>query len=344
MSGIELIPAGAAVILFVAAFVPAWRLTGWLVGYLRRAAVMDMPGDRSSHVIPTPRGGGLAVIAVGLPAWWLAGWLYGPPVGAPGAVWWWAPPLGALGLAAISWIDDRRGLGPGPRFAVQIVAVAVGLALFPADVPILSDGLPGWLDRLLAGLGWLWFVNLYNFMDGIDGLAGSETMHVALGAGLLATVALGLPWLGLAGVGLAAAAAGFLMLNWSPAKLFMGDVGSIPLGYLLGFMLAALAAGGHLAAALILPAYYLTDATWTLLRRAARGEKIWQAHRQHFYQRAARGVGAHAPVARAVVLANLALLGLAAFSVSQPWPALAGAALVVAALLVRLRRMAGDAA
>lgn len=322
--------------LFIVAYVLSWAATAWLVGYLRRAAIIDQPNDRSSHTIPTPRGGGLAVIAVSLPAWIGLGLFYPLPPG------WYAAPAGAAVLAGISWMDDRRGLPPLPRLLVQMAVVALGLAgIGGDDVFVISPLLPWWLDRVITFLGWLWFVNLYNFMDGIDGLAGAETMHIAGGVALLAFAVVAVPWVGLAGVALAAAAAGFLMLNWHPAKLFMGDVGSVPVGHLLAYLLVGLAASGQLAAALILPAYYLADATITLGRRALRGEKVWQAHRQHFYQQAVRGVGSHAAVVRTIALANLGLLVLAWLSVSWPWPCVAAAALVVGILLAQLRRMAG---
>jgi UDP-N-acetylmuramyl pentapeptide phosphotransferase/UDP-N-acetylglucosamine-1-phosphate transferase len=323
------------VIVLTIAFTASWAATAWLVGYLRRAAILDLPSDRSSHTIPTPRGGGLAVIAVALPLWVGLGILFGAPTV------WLVAPAGAAVLAAVSWMDDRRGLAPLPRLLVQAAAVLAGLAtLGGSEVYVLSDGLPWWLDRLVAGLGWLWFVNLYNFMDGIDGLAGVETIHVALGAAIIGFTVSGLPWLGYVGVVLAGAAAGFLMLNWHPAKLFMGDVGSVPVGYLLGYMLVTLAAEGYLAAALILPAYYLADATITLVRRAVRGAKVWEAHREHFYQRAARTVGSHSAVVTTVVAVNFALLGLALLSVRKPWLGLAAATAVVAGLLWRLAAMA----
>jgi UDP-N-acetylmuramyl pentapeptide phosphotransferase/UDP-N-acetylglucosamine-1-phosphate transferase len=138
---------------------------------------------------------------------------------------------------------------------------------------------------------------------------------------------------------LAAAAIGFLAWNWHPARIFLGDSGSVPLGYLLGWLLLRLAGEGLWAPALILPAYYWADATLTLLKRAARGEKIWQAHRQHFYQQAVQGGASHAQVAMMIVTANLCLIIAALWSRDHPGQALAAAFFVTAALLLRLYRL-----
>lgn len=156
------------------------------------------------------------------------------------------------------------------------------------------------------------------------------------GLALLAVFAADAPpiWLGAT---LAAAAVGFLVWNWPPSRIFLGDVGSVPIGFLLGFLLLALAARGYGAAALILPAYYLADATLTILRRLLRGEKIWRPHSQHFYQQAVRGGLSHAQVSLAVLAANLVLIALAVLSLTAPLPALIGAAVVVAGLLAWMR-------
>jgi UDP-N-acetylmuramyl pentapeptide phosphotransferase/UDP-N-acetylglucosamine-1-phosphate transferase len=133
-----------------------------------------------------------------------------------------------------------------------------------------------------------------------------------------------------------AAALGFLVWNWHPAKIFLGDSGSVPLGYLLGWLLLSAASHGHWAAALILPAYYLTDASITLVRRALRGERLWEAHRQHFYQKAVQGGAGHARVASLILLANAILVLLAWLSETHRLPALLGAAAAVALLLTLL--------
>jgi len=308
--------------------------TALLCRTLRRRAILDHPNKRSSHSVATPRGAGLAVIGA-----LLAGWLALASIYSGGGVW---LILGAgTALAAFSWLDDLRGLGIGPRLAVQAGAVAAGLFSLSPDSLIFQGTLPLVVDRLLTGLVWLWFVNLYNFMDGIDGITAVETTAIAggmvvLGAAIGTTPILG----GFALIALAAAVA-FLPWNWHPARIFLGDVGSVPLGFLMGWLLLALAASGQWAAALILPAYYLGDATLTLIRRAIRGKAVWRAHREHAYQRSVQGGRSHDRTVVIIGVGNLGLVGLAIASVlwpGAPGPALGAAAVLTGALLWYLPR------
>ncbi|HYG89109.1 MAG TPA: glycosyltransferase family 4 protein [Azospirillum sp.] len=316
----------------------SWLLVGRVTAYLRHRAILDHPNDRSSHTIPTPRGGGWGVMLTLLPVWALIGFA-GTNVAAVLLIL-----AGAAALMAVSWMDDRRGLGAAPRFLIQIAAVAVGLAALPADGLILQGLVPWWLDRVLAAFAWLWFVNLFNFMDGINGLAGSEAATIGVGMALVAALAGLDPELALYALAAAGAALGFLRWNWDPAKVFMGDVGSVPLGYALGWLLLTVAALGAWPAALLVPAYFLTDATVTLLRRTAEGKKVWQAHREHFYQKATQQGRSHGEVVRAVLAANAALVALAAASLSIGWTALPAGAAVVALLLAHLARRPARAA
>ncbi len=303
-----------------------------VLAWLRHKRILDHPNERSSHSQPTPRGAGLAVVPVILAAWLalgLAGWA------RPGL---WPVMAGAAALLLLSWRDDRGGLPASLRLALHLLAAVLGIAGLPADHLVCQGLLPFWLDRAVALLAWTWFINLYNFMDGIDGISGVETAALGLGLALL-----GLPAGGPEGSALAAAVAGgglgFLVWNWHPARIFLGDSGSVPLGYLLGWLLLAAAADGHWAAALILPAYYLADASLTLVKRAVQGEPLWQAHRQHFYQRAVQGGASHAKVARLVAGADLCLIGIAWLAESRPLVALPIALLVVAGLLAWLFRL-----
>ncbi len=303
-----------------------------LIPLLSRAAVLDRPNERSSHAAPTPRGGGIALVAAILGAW-LALIIAG--LAAPRLL---AVLFGALLIAAVSWLDDLRGLSPPARLVAQLVAVGLGmLALMPAG-PVFQGWLTPGLDAVAAALLWLWFVNLFNFMDGIDGLAGSEAAAVAIGLVLFAGFGVGHdPGLAALAAAAAAAALGFLVWNWAPARIFLGDVGSVPLGYLLGFLLLGVAARGMWKVALILPLYFLADATITLLRRLARLERVWQPHRQHFYQCAVRRGLGHAAVVRRVIAADLILIGCG-WASENGWgiAALATAAAAVLALLASL--------
>ncbi|MBK3799816.1 glycosyl transferase [Azospirillum brasilense] len=318
-------------------FALSWLLTGRVLAYLRRKAILDHPNDRSSHSIPTPRGGGWGVMLTLLPAWAVIAATADDPLRALPIL------VGAVALMAVSWMDDRRGLGPTPRFLAQIAAVVAGLSALPAgalpgDGLVFQGLLPFWADRLVAAVGWLWFVNLFNFMDGIDGLAGGEAASIGAGLALVAALAGLDPALALYGLAAAGAALGVLMWNWHPAKLFMGDVGSVPLGFTLGWLLLALAASGLWVAALLIPAYFLADATFTLLRRLVEGKKVWQAHREHFYQKATQRGRSHAQVVRLVLMLNAALLLLAAASLALGWVVLPAGAAAVVLLLALLAR------
>lgn len=314
-----------------------WLLLPALIDWLRQRAMLDMPNERSSHVTPTPRGGGIAVVAAilatGLP------WVTLQQAGLPGLLL-----AGALALALLSWFDDRlRGLPVSLRLGGQALAVILVLSLLPAEARVipqpLQAWLPLWLERLVCFLAWLWFTNLFNFMDGIDGISGVEMAGIGIGL----AACFGLAGFGQAPAGLAliVAASGlaFLRGNWSPAKVFMGDVGSVPVGFLLGGLLLLAALSGLWAAALILPLYYWFDATFTLCKRLLRGEKIWRAHRQHFYQQGSRKAGGHAPVAARIAALNalLVVLALAAQLGPKPWGELAalGLGLLLTLLLCR---------
>ena len=302
--------------IFIAVLLLTWGATALVLKLLKKHAIFDHPNDRSSHAVPVPRGGGLALVGIGALAWiWLA--LQGSDWKALLII------ALALALAAVSWIDDLRTLPPATRLLGHLLAVLVGMSAMPETGLVLQGMAPYWLDRIVAALAWIWFVNLFNFMDGIDGIAGSETLAITLGlAGLALLFGLGVNNSVYAAI-LAGAACGFLVWNRPPAKIFLGDIGSIPLGFLLGWLLLFTAAQGQWAPALLLPLYYLADATLTLLRRAARGEKVWQAHRSHFYQQAARRHGHFWVIARLGLL-NAALVLLALGATLRPdltWPA-----------------------
>jgi UDP-N-acetylmuramyl pentapeptide phosphotransferase/UDP-N-acetylglucosamine-1-phosphate transferase len=301
-----------------------------LIAALRRRAVVDIPNQRSSHTVPTPRGGGIAVVAAILISWLLLSIRGAFPSYSVGVL------AGAAGLAVVSWIDDLRGLSQAVRLAAQFAAVAIGLWALPHGV-LFQGLLPFWLDAAAAALLWVWFINLFNFMDGVDGIAATEAVAICVGLILIGT-----PKTAALAVPVMMACLGFLVWNWSPAKIFLGDVGSVPLGYLLGFLLYKLAMEEfRWQAALILPLYFIADASLTLLRRLARGERVWQAHREHFYQRAVQNGLSHAAVVLRVIVADVLLILCAVLTgPTFGWKisTLALAALVVLALLVELGR------
>ena len=322
-----------AAVLFVAVLAASLSGTRLVLWLLSRRSILDLPNERSSHRVATPRGGGLAVVPVLIVAWLAIG-AAGTPDQTPASL----VLCGvALGLGVVSWIDDLKGLLVAWRLVAQAVVVAVAVLAVPGGGPYFGDLLPAGFDAFAAGLLWLWFINLSNFMDGIDGLAGAETASLGAGVAVVGVIA-GLDDVTvLYGLTALAAALGFLKWNWRPARIFLGDVGSVPLGFLLGWLLLDLAAQGYWASALILPLYYLADASITLIRRGLRGAPVWRAHREHFYQRAVDQGRRHDTVVGAVVRANLGLIVLAALAaLDWQWPALAGAAAVVSALLFHL--------
>jgi UDP-N-acetylmuramyl pentapeptide phosphotransferase/UDP-N-acetylglucosamine-1-phosphate transferase len=324
-------PIGKATALAALAALLSWLLIGLYARAMAGTRQLDRPNARSMHRVPVPVGAGLAIVATALLLWPLSAWE------AAGAH---VPLLGCFaGLAVLSWIDDRHPLSPFIRLGAQGLAVALCLALLPDSARVVARA-PLAIERLVLGLGWLWFINLFNFMDGIDGLAGSEAVAIAAGY-LLLLGALGLdgPLWRLALI-IAAASAGYLAWNWHPAKVFMGDAGSIPLGFLLGWLMLDLILHGYWSAALILPLYFLLDASTTLAKRGLQGNKPWEAHREHFYQRAVLAGASPAAVVRRVGAANLALLALALPSVRFPVLALAAALLVASLLLLELERLA----
>jgi UDP-N-acetylmuramyl pentapeptide phosphotransferase/UDP-N-acetylglucosamine-1-phosphate transferase len=319
-----------ALLTILLAFAASALLTFLFVRWAQQRRIVAFETHRSMHKGAVPVGGGLPLIVSALGTFALL-W---PVSELPLMV------LAALvALALVSWRDDVAALPAGVRLAVHALAAATAIAALPADALVFQGALPWALDRAIALLALVWLINLTNFMDGIDGIAGAEVAAVTFGYAVVA-LAMGAVTV-LSGLALAVtgAALGFLVWNWAPARIFMGDVGSVPLGFLSGVLMLDLAARGALAAALVLPLYFVADATITLLRRIAAGERPWEAHRSHFYQRAA-AVRGHAAVSGRVAVCNAALIILAVLSLSAPWVASALAVLAVGSLIGWMQRAA----
>jgi UDP-N-acetylmuramyl pentapeptide phosphotransferase/UDP-N-acetylglucosamine-1-phosphate transferase len=296
------------------------------------------PNARSSHRVPTPQGGGIAVIAATLIASGVGLVSFGAPLTASLATAF----IAVIVMACVGAADDVRPLAVTPRLLLQALAVAAVIYALPDALRVLPI-LPLWLERALLFLAGLWFVNLVNFMDGIDWMTVAEFVPIAVGIALIGLLgALPTPSVVVA-LALCGGLIGFAPFNRPVARIFLGDVGSLPVGLVFGWLLVLLAGAGHLTAALLLPLYYLADATLTLLRRLSSGERVWQAHRTHYYQRATdRGFTVTEIVARVfavnVVLAALALLTVLAGSRLIDAAAFAGGAALVAALLYSFTR------
>ena len=298
------------------------------------------PTARSSHKQPTPQGGGIAVIAamtlVTAAALMLFPGLFDNPRPLTGAL------AAMLGLALVGVTDDVRPLAALPRLVLQAAAVTVVLATLPAEMRVLPV-LPWWLERALLLIGGVWFVNLTNFMDGIDWMTVAEVVPVTAALALFGALGALPPGATAVSFALCGAMLGFAPFNRPVAHLFLGDVGSLPIGLALAWLLILLAGHGHLAAALLLPLYYAADTTITLLRRLSNGESLMQAHRDHYYQRATgRGMGVSSVVARVfavnVLLCALAAIALVTTSGALHSVLLATGIAVVAALLANFNR------
>lgn len=298
-----------------AAAILAAVLCVWLRPLLVRYA-LARPNARSSHKVPTPQGGGIAVLAGAFLALALGLWL-SPLEGEAGRTLL-VVALAATALAVVGAWDDIRPLPAGLRLVLQ--AACVGFVLFRAapELRLFPELMPLALERALALLAGVWFVNLVNFMDGLDWitLAGIVPLTGALAlAGGYGVVDPLTGWLAAA---LCGGLVGFAPFNRPVARLFLGDVGSLPIGLVTAYLLYRLAGTGAFAAALILPLYHVADSTITLLRRLLRGERVWEAHRSHFYQQAtANGFSVMAVVGQ-VFLLNLVLAGLAAVALAVP--------------------------
>jgi len=312
-------PGSAAVIAFAVALLAVWLL----LSRFGRIA-LDRPNERSLHERPVPRTGGIAVLlgaAVG-------GWA--------GASSLWLPALCAAALAALSFADDLRGVPTALRLAAHLAAAAL------TSWYLLAPAHP--LGLALSVLAIAWLTNLYNFMDGSDGLAGGMTVF-GFGSYGVAALSAGHQPLALLSLSLAAAAAAFLIFNFAPARIFLGDVGSVPLGFLAG----ALGVAGWRDDVwpwwfpLLVFAPFIADATLTLCKRALRREPVWRAHREHYYQRLVRLGAGHRATALAAYALMLACAGAGLYARGQP-PGVqatvlagAGALLAVALVWVDLR-------
>jgi UDP-N-acetylmuramyl pentapeptide phosphotransferase/UDP-N-acetylglucosamine-1-phosphate transferase len=286
------------------------------------------PNARSSHKVPTPQGGGIAVIGAALLVSGAFLFALNSPLASFLVV-----AAAVVGLALVGAIDDIRPLPAVPRLLLQIMAVTA--IVLVSNVRILPEVVPLGVEQALLIFGGVWFVNLVNFMDGLDWITVAEMVPITIFIAVLLLQGFP-PAAAIVAASLCGSLLGFAPFNKPVARLFLGDVGSLPIGLLVGWMLLQLAGTGALAAALLLPLYYLMDATITLLRRLARREKVWEAHRSHFYQKATDNGFSALEVSAHVFGLNLVLAGLAAMTLVWPSGAVQIAALVLGIVIVGL--------
>ena len=328
----------AALTLVGAAFATALLI--FALGPLLRRYALAKPGVRSSHQVPTPQGGGIAVIAAAAAAISISLLILLPEVTA------WPQLMTLLAavilLASVGALADTRPVAVAPRLLLQILAVAAVVYQLPSDLHVLPV-LPSWIERTLLVLGVVWFVNVVNFMDGLDWITVAQVVPITSAVAAIGLLGLLPPEAVVVSFATCGAMIGFSFFNRPVAKLFLGDVGSLPIGLVLGWLLVLLAGNGGRAAAFLLPLYPVADGTLTLLRRFRGGERVWEAHRSHFYQRATDGGFSVIDVVTRVFLTNLSLCGLAVLSVIYPGRlvqigALLGGTILVAWLLVIFAR------
>jgi UDP-N-acetylmuramyl pentapeptide phosphotransferase/UDP-N-acetylglucosamine-1-phosphate transferase len=293
------------ILLVAAAFFISMVVTWRFCDPASRFHILDQPNDRSLHSQPTPRSGGLAILLAvcvcSIGTIYMLDQSQGPSYG-------WVGGSGLL-VAGISYFDDRFTLPSGLRFIVHTLAAALiafgGFVINRLELPGLELSLPYWIGVVFTLLFVVWMLNLYNFMDGMDGFAGGMTVF---GFGVFAVLGLfsGNMLFSILNLIIAAAAMGFLVFNFPPARIFMGDVGSSTLGFLAASM-TLWAVHEHVFPfwlAVLIFSPFIADATVTLIRRLFRGEKVWQAHKTHFYQQLVQAGWGH----RKTVLLEYALM------------------------------------
>ena len=302
----------------VSAFLVSILLANVIRSYALARGLIDNPNYRSSHIQPTPRGGGAAIVVTFLTLLVVAYFLIGMPNRVLLAF-----VLGGGLVSIIGFVDDHRHVPARYRLIVHFAAAGLvlylvgGLENIQVGVYLIELG---WVGNAMAVLLLVWMVNLFNFMDGIDGIAATETIFVVVAATII-SAADSQGYSDILRFGLAASCGGFLILNWAPAKIFLGDVGSGYLGITVGTLAAISINTGELPlwSWLILTGVFIVDATSTLLQRAIRGEKWYEAHCSHAYQRAAQRLKSHATVTMLMSAINILwLLPLAWFSAQRP--------------------------
>lgn len=331
-------PAVATALTIAVSFAASVVLTRLLRSWLEARRVLDTPGARSLHDDATVTGGGIAIAVVVLVLWLCLL----PVAGGPGAAM--ALPVAAFTLLGL--VDDLRNLAWLQKLVMQFLVAAVFISVAGPFSALELFGLSldaAWLNTVASLLWMVALVNIYNFMDGIDGLAG--------GYGALCAAVVGV-WFVLAGAagsalfmyGLMAACLGFLVWNWAPARIFLGDAGSM----LLGGTLAAAAIIGQreydipLGAFVLLFSVFIADTTYTLVRRARRGARIWEAHREHLYQRAVQSGLSHAAVTGKLLLISAIMVLPASLEMGRVgpralWPVLCMLVLLVAMIRITTR-------
>ncbi len=282
---------------------------------LRRHQIIDIPNDRSQHKSPTPRGGGWGILAIVLPLWWLIG-ACAPPIRGIDVP---AIAFFTILLALVAWWDDVKDMSATLRLVVQAGIALIIVLMVPHEAILVTAWWPRWLEHILLFLGVIWLINLHNFMDGADGLLATHVITVLLGLAALLWFAGARVDLLMRVLILAGATAGFLFWNRPRAKVFAGDVGSMSLGLLMAVLIIESTQYVHAATIMILPLYFVMDATVTLVRRIHHGHHPFTPHREHFFQKILQAGYSTWQLLLAILVLNIVLFAIAFGWHTQPW-------------------------
>lgn len=321
--------------LFLLSFIATSFLTWLLISSLPSFGVVDIPDPRRVHSRITPRGGGLAIVIVVIIA--LIAYEYFSTKTLINSIK--IVPL-LLIISTISFLDDLISIPIFVRLIFHIICSTIAIFLFLFPVVLFHYELPLYIDFMLSIIGLIVFLNIYNFLDGIDGISGAESIHLSITILILcylkSDIIINTNFIIVLNIIILACSIGFLIFNWHPAKIFLGDVGSISLGFLLGLCLLLISASSvHLfVASSIASLYYLADGGLTILIRLVNKEKIWQPHLKHFFQKAVRNGKSHKEVVSRIIICNILLMVLSIISLYFPLLSIIFAILVVMVTII----------
>ncbi|WP_417905214.1 UDP-phosphate alpha-N-acetylglucosaminyltransferase [Candidatus Tisiphia endosymbiont of Micropterix aruncella] len=321
--------------LFLLSFIATSFLTWLLISSLPSFGVVDIPDPRRVHSRITPRGGGLAIVIVVIIA--LIAYEYFGAKTLINSIK--IVPL-LLIISTISFLDDLISIPIFVRLIFHIICSTIAIFLFLSPAVLFHHELPLYIDFVLSIIGLIVFLNIYNFLDGIDGISGAESIHLSITILILcylkSDIIININFIIMLNIIILACSIGFLIFNWHPAKIFLGDVGSISLGFLLGLCLLLISASSvHLfVASSIASLYYLADGGLTILIRLVNKEKIWQPHLKHFFQKAVRNGKSHREVVSRIIICNILLMILSIISLYFPLLSIIFAILVVMVTII----------
>lgn len=326
-------------LLFIFALVACSLLTKILIKYLPYFGLVDIPSNRRVHKIPTPRGGGLAIATVFIIGFIGFEYLAIGSLDQSSKI----VPIFLL-VTSVSFLDDIKSLPVFVRLVIHLICANLAIFFFLYPTPLFHHELPLLIDLVVSTIGLVAFLNIFNFLDGIDGITAVESIHLSICILMLcylkSDIIINANLIMIISTIIFGCSIGFLMFNWHPAKIFIGDVGSIGIGFLIGLCLLLISASSErlFAASAIASLYYLADGGLTILIRLLNKEKIWQPHLKHFFQQAVKNGKTHQQVVSRIILCNFFLMLLAINALYYPAISIMLALLVVMITLINLAK------